>query len=101
MGDYWRVQVMAAIIDVIASILPWYDHPYVSMVIALGVVFIECRSVWENSQAKKSAAGNIPDILRDIVNCVTTHDAKNLLEHIRYGYDYEDEREGTGPDQTV
>jgi len=101
MGDYWRIQVMAATMDIIASLMPWYNRPWASMLIALGVVLIEGRSVWENSRAKKSEAAKIPAAVRDIIKCSTTHDAEELLEHLKNGYGYENKSEVSDPDKGV
>ena len=32
LGDYWRIQGMALIFDVIGSCIPWYEYPYASMI---------------------------------------------------------------------
>ena len=52
LGDYWRIQVMALIFDVIGSCIPWYEYPYASMIVTAAIVLIEGRSVWENEREK-------------------------------------------------
>lgn len=59
LGDYWRIQVMALIFDVIGSCIPWYEYPYASMIVTAAIVLIEGRSVWENERAKKGKRGEV------------------------------------------
>ena len=40
LGDYWRIQVMALIFDVIGSCIPWYEYPYASMIVTAAIVLI-------------------------------------------------------------
>ena len=66
LGDYWRIQVMALIFDVIGSCIP-----------------IEGRSVWENERAKKGNVAKLPAAIRDIINCTTAKSAEELLKKIK------------------
>ena len=95
LGDYWRIQVMALIFDLIGSCMPWYSLPDASMIITAAIVLIEGRSVWENERAKKSNVAKIPDAIRDIINCSTAKSAEELLEKIRKEMESND-RSATG-----
>lgn len=83
LGDYWRIQVMALIFDLIGSCIAWYNLPYASMLVTAAIVLIEMRSVWENERAKKSNAAKIPDAIRAIINCSTAKSAEELLEKLK------------------
>lgn len=83
LGDYWRIQVMALIFDLVGSCLLWYGLPYASMLVTAAIVLVEGRSVWENEKAKKSNVAKLPDAIRDIINCSTARNAEELLEKIR------------------
>lgn len=83
LGDYWRIQVMALIFDLIGSCLTWYNVPYASIVITMGIVIIEGRSVWENEKAKKSNVAKLPEVIRDIIRCSTARDAEELLKKLK------------------
>ncbi len=78
-GDYWRVLAFGLIIDVIASILPFYNLPYASILASVACALIECKSVVENLRAKKSAAAKIPDLMVQLLNCTDTEKMKELL----------------------
>ena len=82
LGDYWRIQVMALIFDLIGSFIPWYSLPYVSMLVTAAIVLIEGRSVWENEKAKKSQVAKLPDAIRAIIQCADAKTAEQLLEKL-------------------
>ncbi len=83
LGDYWRIQVMALIFDLIGSFIPWYSLPYVSMLVTAAIVLIEGRSVWENEKAKKSQVAKLPDAIRAIIQCADAKTAEQLLEKLK------------------
>lgn len=83
LGDYWRVAVMFLLIDIIGGLFAWYNLPFATILVTLAVIGIEGRSVWENAKAKKSQAAKLPDVIRDIIKCVTVKDAEELLKRIK------------------
>lgn len=83
LGDYWRIQVMALIFDLIGSFIPWYRLPYASMLITAAIVLIEGRSVWENEKAKKSQAAKLPEAIRAILQCSDAKTAEQLLQKLK------------------
>lgn len=83
LGDYWRIQVMALIFDLIGSCLSWYGLPYASIVITAAIVIIEGRSVWENERAKKSNVAKLPDAIRAIIQCADVRTAEELLKKLK------------------
>lgn len=89
LGDYWRIQVMALIFDLIGSCLSWYYLPFASMLVTAAIVLIEGRSVWENEKAKKSNVAKLPGAIRDIINCSTAKSAEELLERLKKEVNHE------------
>lgn len=81
--DYLRVLMFGALIDILGQFFAWYSLPYVVMVATFGVLVIEGRSVIENSRKKKSAAGQIIDIVSDIISCATQQDAEKIIELLK------------------
>lgn len=81
--DYLRVVIFALLIDVLGLFFPWYSMPYAVLVITLGILCIEGRSVIENSRKKKSSAGEVLDIVSNIVECATKQDAEKLIRLIK------------------
>ena len=83
LGDYWRIQVMGLIFNLIGSCIYWYTLPFASMLVTAAIVLIEGRSVWENEKAKKSQVAKLPDAIRAIIQCADAKTAEQLLEKLK------------------
>jgi membrane protein required for beta-lactamase induction len=81
--DYYRLLFFGVIIDVLGLAFVWYNMPYCAVVVAVGVVLIEAKSVLENYQKMKSAARNMPDVVKQIIDAVTDKDANKVIELIK------------------
>ena len=82
-GDYYRVLMFLLLFDLIGSLFPFYTLPFASILGSIAVISIELISVIENSKRKKSHAGDIPEIVKKIVQCATSKDGEKILEEIR------------------
>ena len=80
-GDYWSVQLFGLMIDIVGAI--FWNYPFASMLIGLGIVLIEMRSVIENLKEKKSAAAHLPDILSQIISARDAEAAQRLLNALK------------------
>lgn len=78
-SDYWSIMFMLFLLDFIGNIFPWYIFPYASILGTIGVIYIELKSMFENLKAKRSAAANIPDAIRQIVLCKDAGEAAEIL----------------------
>ena len=74
--------LFALMFDALGSLLPFYAVPFATMLCTLAVMCIEGKSVIENSRRKKAHAGEIPDILRQIVEATTQEQGKDILKRI-------------------
>lgn len=91
-GEYWRVQFMALLIDVIGSLVPQYTIPWISMIATVVIIFIEYRSVQENFKKKKREGGSAShateamnlseDVLTEIVNAKNGEQAKAIVNKL-------------------
>ncbi len=85
-GEYWRFQLMALLIDLVGSLLPFYELPYVSMIATISIVLVEFRSVRENFKKKKSGiidAMNISEnILQQVIKASDSKAAKAVIENL-------------------
>lgn len=81
--DYYRLLFFGVIIDVLGLAFVWYNMPYCAVVVAVGVVLIEAKSVLENYHKMKSAARNMPDVVKQIIDAVTDKDANKVIELIK------------------
>lgn len=84
--DYLRVLVFGVMIDVLGLAFPWYGAPYCAILVAVGVLLIEAKSVLENYQKSKSAARELPEVLGRIIDAVTEDDAKKIVDAIKAEY---------------
>lgn len=80
-GDYWKVQIFALMIDVFGSL--FWDYPFVSIVIGVGIILIELKSVIENLQEKKANAGQLPEMVKKIIKAATEKDAAQIIDEIQ------------------
>ncbi len=81
--DYLRIVVFGVLIDILGLFFPWYDIPYACIVVTLGVILIEGKSVIENLKKKRSSAAGVLDMVGKIVECADEKDAKKLISLIR------------------
>lgn len=81
--DYLRVIVFAVLIDVLGLSFPWYVIPYCAVVVTLGILFIEGKSVLENFQKKKSSAAHVVDAIETIINCTDNETAEKIIKAIK------------------
>lgn len=87
MGEYWRIMLLGFVFDLIGVIFPFYAYPYLSILICVGIVLIEMKSVWEHAVKRKSKAAQLPKIVGRIVECATTEEAEQLIKTIKDFYD--------------
>ena len=78
--DYLRVLIFGALIDGLGLFFTWYVAPYAMILITVGIIAIECRSVMENSRKKKSKAGEIIDVVKAIVDAADEKSAMAIIE---------------------
>lgn len=81
--DYLRVLLFGVMIDMLGLAFPWYAVPYCAILVTLGVVLIEGKSMLENYHKMKSAAAVLPQMIADIVECGDTEKAKRLIDLIK------------------
>lgn len=81
--DYYRLLFFGILIDVLGLAFVWYNLPYCAVIVAVGVVLIEAKSVLENYQKMKSAARDMPAVVKQIIDAVTDKDAEKIIELIK------------------
>ena len=81
--DYLRIVIFGVLIDFLGLFFPWYDMPYACVIVTLGVILIEGKSVIENLKKKRSSAAQVLDIVTKIIECANEKDAKKLIGIIK------------------
>lgn len=82
-GDYWRMMLFGLMFDTLGLLFSWYLLPYMTIIITLGVLVIEFKSVCEHNKRKRSNAANLPNVIANIVKCASEKDAIELVKRIK------------------
>lgn len=83
-GEYVRIMLFALMFDMLGSLLSFYIIPFATIICTVAVMYIEGKSVVENSRRKKAHAADVPEIAKKIVQAVTTKQATELLEQLAF-----------------
>ena len=81
--DYLKVIIFGVLIDVLGLTFPWYVIPYCAIIVTLGILVIEGKSVLENFQKKKSSAAQVVDIIQAIVDATDNETAEKIIKAIK------------------
>ena len=81
-GDYVRLMLFALMFDILGSLLSFYIVPFATILCTIAVIYIEGKSVVENSKRKKAHAADVPDKVKKIVQAVSQKDAEIILEQL-------------------
>lgn len=81
-GDYVRLMLFALMFDILGSLLSFYIIPFVTILCTVAVMYIEGKSVVENSKRKKAHAAEVPDIVKQIVQATTAEQGHEILDKI-------------------
>lgn len=81
--DYLRVVVFGVLIDVLGLAFPWYSIPYAALIVTLGILLIEGKSVIENYQKSRSSAAKVVDMIQTIVECGDNDTAEKIIKAIK------------------
>lgn len=87
MGEYWRIMLLGFVFDFIGVIFPWYGYPYLSILICVGIVLIEIKSVYEHTKRKKSKASELPDIVAEVIKTASKPEAEEIIKKIVKHFD--------------
>lgn len=81
MGDYWRVQCFGIVTDVLLSM--YLDYPIATIVITLGEILIEFKSVLENYRRAGLSAGKVDEAAKTVLKSLTERDVERLKDFLR------------------
>lgn len=79
--DYLRLIFYFFLLDCCGFFFEFYKLPFATIFATIGVLLVEGHSIIkENMVKKKSGASEIPDIIKQIIECVTEKDAEKIIE---------------------
>lgn len=81
--DYYRLLFFGILIDVLGLTFVWYNLPYCTVLVAVGVVLIEAKSVLENYRQMKSPAAEMIDMTAAVIKASTSREADEIIEIIK------------------
>ena len=81
-GDYVRLMLFTLMFDILGSLLSFYIIPFATILYTIAVIYIEGKSVVENSKRKKAHAAEVPDIVKQIVRATTAEQGHEILDKI-------------------
>ena len=81
--DYLRVVVFGVLIDLLGLAFPWYAIPYCAILVTLGILLIEGKSVIENYNKSKSSAAKVLDMVAEIIECGDNDKAERIIKAIK------------------
>ena len=82
MGDYIKLLLFALMFDLLGSLMSFWVIPFASIICSVAIILIEGKSVIENSRKKKTHAADVPDVIKQIVQAVTTKQGEEVLNKI-------------------
>ncbi len=80
--DYFRLMLFALMFDILGALLPFYSLPFATGLCTMATMFIEGKSVIENSRRKKAHAASVPEMVEKIVEACTTEKGSQVFEEI-------------------
>ncbi len=81
--DYLRVVVFGVLIDILGLAFPWYAIPYAALVVTLGILLIEGKSVIENYRKSRSSAARVVETISRIIECTDNDTAEKIIRAIK------------------
>lgn len=67
---YWGAQLLMAAIGLVGTMFDFYKWPYLSIFAALGICWIELKSMCEHAKRRKDHTSKIPEVLNELVDFV-------------------------------
>lgn len=90
-GDYYLVLVFFLLFDTLGFLFPFYKMPFASILCSVAIIAIECSSVIENSRKKKSHAADVPEKIKEIIECATKEKAAHIIQTVIEQHDKDKE----------
>lgn len=81
-GDYVKIMLFALMFDILGSLLSFYIVPFATILCTIAIIYIEGKSVVENSKRKKANAGKVPHIIEQIIQATTAEQSADILKKI-------------------
>ena len=81
-GDYVRLMLFALMFDTLGSLLSFYKIPVATILCTIAIIYIEGKSVVENSKRKKAHAADVPEVVKQMAQADNVEKILELLKRI-------------------
>ncbi len=86
LGEYWRVLLIAFIVDtaifIACTLLNIKTIPVITILVAIGLLIIEAKSLIEHARERKSKVKDIQKIIQSVVKASSDRDAKKVIQYV-------------------
>lgn len=82
MSEYWRFIMIGFLVDCLGIIFSFYIMPFVAVIFGAGLIFVEMKSMFEHANRRKSHMTELPDIIKNIIDCAHEKDAQKIIEQL-------------------
>ncbi len=79
---YWIIQLLGFILGLLGTVFSWYEWPYISMCVCVGIIIIEGKSVFEHSKRRKCRTAKIPETIRDMAEWIGEDALKHSIQEL-------------------
>lgn len=82
MSEYWRFIMIGFLVDCLGIFFSFYVLPFVVVLFGAGLIVVEAKSMFEHANRRKSHTTQLPDIIRNIVECAHEADAQKIIKQL-------------------
>lgn len=82
MSEYWRFILIGFLVDCLGIFFSFYPMPFVTILFGAGLIVVEAKSMFEHANRRKSHMTELPDIIKNIVECAHEKDAQKIIEQL-------------------
>lgn len=83
MAVYWFFQILVGLVGLVLALFEWYQMPYLSIALALGICLIEGISMFEHSKRRRDHMAKLPETLQAAIDFLGDEDdIRNILKEI-------------------
>ncbi|MCC8177034.1 MAG: phage holin family protein, partial [Bacteroidales bacterium] len=81
-GEYFRFIFIMFLIDLVGVPFSWWPLPFLTMVISVGLIGVEVKSMFEHATERKSKALQAKDVIAMVLKASTQADAKEAVKAV-------------------
>lgn len=76
---YWAIQFAATVLGCIGLLFSWYNLPYLTIIVTLGIGAAEILSYKEHLKRRKDGLAKIPETMQEIVEFIGRDELRSAI----------------------